>query len=358
MPLLFIRKSPKHTKFKYTLLSLLAFVLIQLSVANATDTLRMIDLSSLGSFKADFSTVEKVEYMKGQSLIGEISYMTGDNYSVLLPFDVQRISYQVKNGSYVNKGDTIAVVEGYDVHHFIDQYHSTKKLLDVQEMHFQTNKKYFENKTIKSSQWIDITKSYYEAKLNFEHIKHQMSFLHIDENERISFVSPKSGVIKTPHLVESKVAKELVFDIVELNAIKAKITVPLSLASNLSHFEVHSTCRLKISSIEKIADKFHQILWAQPSSNDCKFTLGQLINVVPVNSIQGYKIYKSAVFEFDNSNYIAIKVEDKLSLVPINIIGSSDGQYIFSTKENIEGRQGLVSSVSILQGSLLNLGVE
>jgi hypothetical protein len=358
MPLLFIRKSPTSTKFKYAMFYFLIAVLMQISTVNAADTLRMIALSSLGNFDASFSEVKKVELLKGQSLIGEIGYMAGENYSVTLPFDVQRITYRVKNGGEVNKGDTIALVEGYDVHHFIDEYETTKVLLEIQEMHFKTNKQYFENKTIKSSQWIEITKSYYEAKLNFEHIQHLMSFLHIDENEQITLVSPKAGVIKLPSSIGSKVAGELAFDIIDQNAIKVKVTVPLLLASNLSHFDVDSTCRLSINSIEKIANKFHQILWAEPTSKDCKLILGQVINVTPIQNIDGYKIAKSAIFEFENKNYIVIKAKEALSLIPIDLMGTSEGEYIFTTNENLEGKQGLISSVSILQGSLLSLGAE
>jgi hypothetical protein len=358
MLILFIKKSLKSTKLQHRLIYCLLFILIQLSAVNAADDMSMIELSALGSFEATFSEVKKVELMKGQSLIGEVSYMPGENYSVTLPFDVQRISYHVKNGSVVNQGDTIALVEGYDVHHFIDQYESTKVLLGIQKLHFETNKQYFENKTIKSSQWIDITKSYYEAKLNFEHIQHLMSFLHIDENEQITLVSPKAGVIQIPSSVGSKMFGELAFDIIDTNAIQVKVTVPLLLASNLSNFEVNSICSLKINSVEKIADDFHQILWAKPASPDCKLILGQVIKVTPIQNVDGYKIAKAAVFEFENKNYIAIKSKEALSLIPIDLIGSSEGEYIFTTKESIEGKQGLISSVSILQGSLLSLGAE
>lgn len=357
MPQHFVKKSSTIKICQYTLFCFLIIVLMQTSRVNADD-IRMIELSSLGSFETSFSEVKKVDYMKGQSLIGEISYMLGENYSVTFPFDVQRISYLVKNGNLVNQGDTIAFVEGYDVHHFIDGYQSAKTLLDIQEQHFQTNKQYFKRKTIKSSQWIEITKSYHEAKLNFEHIQHQMSFLHIDENEKISLISPKSGVIQIPNLVGSRASGELAFDIIDKNAIKVKITTPLLLASNLSHFEVTPTCNLKINSIENIADKFHQILWAEPASINCKLTLGQVIKVTPIQNITGYKIAKTALFEFENNNYIAIKVKEALSLIPINLIGTSEGEYIFTTKENIGGKQGLITSVSILQGHLLKLGAE
>ncbi|PHR84742.1 MAG: hypothetical protein COA59_05055 [Colwellia sp.] len=361
MPLLFIKKSLSSTKCQYTLFYFLIAVLIQISTVNAADNIKVVELSSLGHFDTSFSEVKKVDNIKGQSLIGEIGYMAGENYSVTFPFDVQQITYRVKNGSVVKQGELIALVEGYDVHHFIDEYETTKVLLEIQQKHFQTNKQYFENKTIKSSQWIEITKSYYEAKLNFEHIQHQMSFLHIDENEQITIISPKEGVIQIPSLMGSKVAGELAFDIVDKKSINVKIIVPLLLASNLSYFDVNSTCRLNIKNIEEIADKFHQIVWAESASMGCKLILGQVIKVTPIQNIDGYKIAKTAIFEFENKNYIALKGKKSLSLIPIDLMGTSEGEYIFTTKadiEDIEGKQGLISSVSILQGNLLSLGAE
>jgi len=356
MSLLFVKKRSKFIKLQYTLFFFLIVVLIQTSTVKASDDITTVDISSLGSFEASFLAVKKVGFMKGQHLIGQVAYMPGENYSVTLPFDAQRISYYVKNGSLVNQGDTIALVEGYDVHHFIDASKSAITLLKIQEEHYQRNKLYFKRNIITSSQWIEITKSYFEAKLNLEHIQHQMSFLHIDENEDVTIISPKSGIIQIPSLDSIRVSGDLAFDIIDKRLIK--VNVPLLLASNLSYFEVTPACSLNIHSIDKIADKYHQVFWLEPATTNCQFSLGQSIKVTPVQTVDGYKIAKSAVFEFKDQNFIAIKVNAALNLLPINLLGTSEGEYIFTSKENIEGKQVLISSVSILQGSLLSLGAE
>lgn len=358
MSLLFIKKSSISIQCNKALFYFLIFWGAQLFVVATAMEVTKVPTTSLGQFKANFSQVKKTKLMKSQSLIGQVSYMAGENYTITLPFDVQRIHYQVKNGSEVSQGETIAIVEGYDVHHFIDEYKSAKVLLAIQKKHFQTNKQYFNNKTIKSSQWIEITKSYYEAKLNFEHIQHQMSFLHIDENEQISLISPKSGVIQIPSSSGRKTFGELAFSIIDISAIKVKVIVPLLLADNLLHFNVNSTCKLNVSSVEKVVDKFHQILWAEASSEQCELLLGQSIRVIPIKKITGYKIAKSAVFEFENNNYIAIKADDALALIPVSLMGATQGEFIFTTKNPIDDEQVLISSVSILQGSLFSLGGE
>ena len=150
MSLLFAKKRFNIFNSKYTLFYFLMVVLIQISTVNASDEIKTLALSSLGDFEVKLSKVQRVESLKGQSLIGKVDYMPGENYSVAFPFDVQRISYVIKNGNLVSKGDTVATVEGYDVHHFIDEYESAKVLLAIQEKHYKTNKAYFENKTIKS----------------------------------------------------------------------------------------------------------------------------------------------------------------------------------------------------------------
>jgi hypothetical protein len=83
-----------------------------------------------------------------------------------------------------------------------------------------------------------------------------------------------------------------------------------------------------------------------------------VIPVTPIRKVEGHKILKSAVFEFDNKNYIAIKSNSSLAVIPINILGANQGMYIFETNEAINGKLALISSVSIVQGHLLGLGVE
>jgi len=79
MPLFFITKSPISPKFKYSLFCFLFCIFIKISTVSAADNIRAIELSLLGSFDVNFSEVNKVNLMKGQSLIGEVGYMSGEN---------------------------------------------------------------------------------------------------------------------------------------------------------------------------------------------------------------------------------------------------------------------------------------
>ena len=358
MPFLQLKKTPNVFTNNFVLLTLFFIALCQIPSVFAFEKKEIIELSVLGYFEIKFSTIEKETLKVGQNLIGEVTYKPGENYSVVLPFDVQKVTYHIKNGSYVELGATIATVEGYDVHHFLDEFESAKIILQASENHFQTNKAYFENKTIKSTQWIEITKSYFKAKLNFEHFQHQMSFLHIDKNEKITLISPKNGIVKIPNFGNIKQAGDLAFDVISTNSVKVKVTTPLSYAANLSHFVMTSSCELEINSFESIVDKYHQTVWASPKSEQCKLTLGQSVKLTPILNFNGYKVPKSSIFELNDKDYIAIRSGDTVSLVSILIVGANNKEYYVTAKQDISNKKALVSSVSILQGKLLELGVE
>ena len=359
MMLPFMKKNLSYLGRKYTLFCLSCIVLLQAPLAFSYDEIKNVELSKFGGFETTFSDIKKVSFLEGQNLIGEVSVKPGENYSVSFPFDVQRIRYHIKNGDLINKGDVVATVDGYGVHHFIDEYNSAQKLLEASENYFQTNREYFENKTIKNSQWIEITKNYFEAKLNFEHIQHQMSFLHIDKNEKVTLISPKAGIITINNLLNNRLEGDHAFDVIDPDAIQVKISLPISSALNISHLKVTSTCLLKVENLEGLADKYHQTLWAYPSKNsDCNLILGQIVKATPIQNFDGYKINKTAIFEFEDVNYIAIKSDKEVMVIPVNLFGSVGSEYYFTANKNIENKKGLVSSVSILQGYLLNLGAE
>lgn len=328
------------------------------NIVNAFDELPLIEINSLGDFQKEFSVVAPERELHGQALTGQVTYRKGENYSVSLPFGIQKISYLVKNGHSIKKGEIIAKIEGYEVHHFLDEYQSVQAVFEASKQHYLTNRSHFNNKTLKSSEWLDISKSYFDAKLELEHFEHQLSFLHIDENDNVYFISPEKGIVNLDNVHNSKSAGDLAFEIINDESVKVKILVPITQHETLKHFNVTPVCKLTVENVELLAKKYHKIIWATPDFSHCKFTLGQSITVSPVYQFNGYKVPKSSLFEFNDIDYIAVKVSENLQLHPVNIV-SSDHQYAYiSTDEQVSGKEVLASSVSIVQGILLNLGAE
>ncbi|KTF18366.1 hypothetical protein [Pseudoalteromonas sp. H105] len=324
----------------------------------AMQRLAPVSQASLNGFDVEFASIKKTQFIVGQSLIGDVNFKPLENYTVPFAFDVQQVNYFYANGSLVEKGATIAHVEGSDVHHFLDAYQSAKDMLAITKSHYDINQQHLKNKIIRSTEWVEITKNYFDAKLNLEHMQHQIAFLNIDSNENVTLVSPKKGILKLTNAPGTRVMGDTAFDIIGLNSIRVKIEVPLAFVDTLSHFKLSQNCTLNIESYEGIADKYHQTVWASPSSNKCKLILGQTLNVTPVNNLAGFKIAKSAVFEFENTNYIALKSGDKLEFQPVELKGTHGQDYVFTANKNLAGQPALISSVSALQGMLLHLGRE
>lgn len=342
----------------YTLFFFLVVVLSQTIFVCAAQAVEQLKINQLGGFEVKFAAVKPALFVKEQNLIGEVNHKPGDSFSVHFPFDVQRVHYLVNNGDTVNAGDVIATVEGIDVHHFIESYLLAKKLLSIAQVHFDNNKQHFKDKIIRSSEWVEITKSYYTAKLNVEHIEHQMSVIKIGNDEEVSLISPHKGIVKLIDQTKQHLQGDVAFNVINQDALRVKLLTALQSTASNTYFQVTPECQLVLDHREEIADKYHQVLWAKPDFDKCDLRLGERLTVTPMKKLNGYKINKSAVFEFNSKNLIAVKDNDSLKLFEIELISADKKNYFFTSQHAFTDQQVLISSVSILQGLLLGLGEE
>ena len=111
MLLNFTTKILHFLRIQYTLFLFFMVALLTLIPVHASQNLAPVELSSLSGFDVEFAPIQKTEFINGQSLIGEVNFKPGVNYTVLFAFDVQQVRYLYPNGSMVEKGATIASVE-------------------------------------------------------------------------------------------------------------------------------------------------------------------------------------------------------------------------------------------------------
>jgi len=262
---------------------------------------------------------------------------------------------------FIMASQVIAELKGYDVHHFLDEYEAAEQLFKHAEKHYLSSKHLLKNKALKQSQWLEINKNYYEAKLRFEHLNHYRGFLTVSDDEKIAIIAPTAGYVRYANSSASKLEGELLFDIIPSEAIRLTTNVPLANIEQLSQLNVlNSDCVLNIASKETIASRFVTKIWSTAinESKQCQFTLGQSLVVTPIYQQNALTVNKKAVFEFEDKNYIALKNQQKLTLVSINILSSSANHYHFTANADLANKSALISSVSAVQGILLNLGDE
>lgn len=324
-------------------------------------TVQTMAYSKLGDFQLDTATINSVSSISGHNLLASVSEKVGSNFSMFLPFGVQQINYIVDNGSYIEENQAISYLNGFDVHHFLDEYAAAKQLFLNAKQQYKSSKSLFARKALKQSQWLEVSKSYFEAQLRFEHLNHYKAFLIIDSNENIAIKSPVSGYVRFTSDVAVKEEGELLFDVVPKDSIRLKISAPINNIANLTYIKVLGTqCQLPIVSKGGVVKNFSQTIWSSKLSETCQFSLGEQLLVIPQYDQQAFELPKTAVFEFNNQNYIAIKNDEssQFQLIAIEIMSSSVNSYFVSSYIDLTSKQALITSISVLQGVLLELGEE
>jgi hypothetical protein len=344
---------------KLTILTQFCTLFLLLLIPIKTVSATRLNLADLGQYNFTYDKVETVDHVAGNHVLSQVTEKKGENFSVFLPFSVQQVNYMVANGQNITKNQPIAYLTGYDVHHFLDEFEAAKQLFNSAEQQYKSSKHLYENKALKQSQWLESSQLYFAAKLRFEHLHHYMSFLYIDKQEKVSIIAPVDGVLRYARGSSAKEEGELLFDIIPNQAIRLKISVPLTNLEHLAHIEViNQNCKLSIDNKEQVVNQFSVTIWSESFNNNCQLSLGQHIVVTPVYDQKAYVIKKSAIFEFKNKNYVAVKAPKALNLVEINLLSSTEDRYFFSSTELLTDQEILVTSVSAIQGVLLELGGE
>lgn len=368
---IFFNLSKPSTILRTTLIIITLLFSFQLKYASATT----LNIEELGQYDFSYHKVEKVKHVSGSHALAQVVEKQGSNFSVFLPFSVQQVNYLVANGNKVLKNQSIAYLKGYDVHHFLDEFDVSQQLYLQAKAQYESSKRLFKSKALAQSAWLDISKNYFQAQLRFEHLNHFKSFLKIDENENISIISPINGFLRYTKGSTEKKEGELLFDIIPTDAVRLSLNVPAENISNLGHLEIADRqCSYFIDTKEKIVNQFLVTVWSQSIyANDnldsnllnanklaegCSLQLGENVVVTPVYDQSAYRIEKSAVFEFENKDYIAVKNKQQLQLIEIDLVNSTATDYIFISQLDLLNKSVLVTSVSALQGILLALGGE
>lgn len=353
-----IKKTFNNNLHHYFKNSIAILCLSPLSMAWSFEVPVSIPITDLGGFEKQFSVIDIVPNIEGQNVLAKVTNKPGGQYNVKLPFDISYLQYHVNNGDVISKNDEVATVSGLAIHHFMEEYQAALSILAAAKAHYESNKPFFENRDIINAQWLSMTKSYFEAQLIVEHFRHQLLFIKVNPDHSATVLSPKSGIVNNISVNEPLLTGDSLLNILDTESLRIKALVPASFAEKVVHFRLANQCTLPVTSVEKQRIGFNQVIWASLPDKTCSLMLGQVVEATPVQQFNGYKVEKSAVFEFEDANYIAIKNESNLSLVRLTIVGEYDNSYFFESSENITGKQVLITSVSSVQGLLLELGAE
>lgn len=336
----------------------LLLMLSSFSTFAESESYQAIAISELGAFETEFSQIKQVALVEGMPVLGTVTYKPNSAFKISLPFVPQQVVYLKVDGQQVKKGELIATISGIEVEHFYEEYAAAKLFYHQTKKHLDSTKSYADENTIKREAWLTLNKTYLDAALNFEHLSHVKNQLTTDSEGNSYLVSPEDGAIKILSGIN-----EPLFKIVPAQSILVKAAVSAVNTRNIAGFKIDGfkgtgasdSCQLKADIIEPIVINGKQQVWSR-LNNDCKFAIGSQLSLIPTYKANGFAIPRTALFELDDQNYVAVKQNQQLYLAMVTIVGTKKGNYVVQSKLLSDNAQILTSSVSVVQGLFLGLG--
>jgi hypothetical protein len=318
-----------------------------------------VEIANLGSLQLHYSAVESIDRYPGHPLAAEVSFRQGEGISLVTPHRVQQITYLVSPGARVAAGQPVAVLNGPEIHHFKTEFEVTGQRLATAKKRYESNLKLYQNKAIDEGRWIEIGEAYYAVQLEYEHMRHFRELLIVDDEtaDSMTLIAPAEGILSyhqdTPGIASGE---ELALLIPE-QALRLRVSVPLSGRSELVAL-ASNECTLGIDSVSGIADGFFVEGWSAPLNDNCSYLPGQRLMVTPSYQFTGYRIPRSAVFQWQGASTVLLRNGSQLNTVAVELLSSDSGYYSVAGPEDLAGGEVLATSVSAVQGVLMGLGGE
>lgn len=320
-----------------------------------------LELSALGSLELAYSQPVAVEFYPGQPVTARVGYRMGDAFSLVAPGRVQQIEYLVETGAHLQQGESFAILRGPEMHHLQIEYEASKALLEASRRRFESNRSLYQRKAIRESQWIEVSENYYAATLEYEHLRHFYDLVITDENDpdpdSLTLAAPFASILDYAVERGAIEAGSTIAKFVPAGAIRLEARLPNSLRSQLAYLET-ARCRLAIDRVDQITSGFFVTAWTEPLLPECELMPGQQLLASPLLRVAAYRLPMSAVLDWEGTSHVFLREGTSLQLVPVDLLGAEEGNYILLSDTPLEGRDILVASVSAAQGVLLGLGGE
>jgi hypothetical protein len=334
-----------------------ALVLLAASATAAADP---VAIAALGSLQLDFEQAVPVSVYPGQPVAAQVTFRAGEAYSVPSPGRVQQIEYLVEPGTPITQGQPFAVLRGPEMHHVEMSYESSSELAAVVERRFKSNKALYERQAISESQWLEISEQYYAVMLEYEHMRHFFELVVSGDNDpdALTLTAPLTGLIDYRSADNGVAEGDSIARFVPAAAVRLNAALPIAISDDVASLRA-GDCELAIERVSAVTDGFFVQAWTQSLPPACHLLLGQQLLALPQVRVQdGYRIPRTAVFQWQRESHVLIRRGDALVPEAVSLLGSDGEDYLVRATTTLEGAEVLVSSISAVQGILLGLGGE
>ena len=339
--------------------SFFSFLLLVLTASTATAQNQRISLESLGRLSLNFAAPQIVPAVPTPAVSGEVSYLPGNGYLLVLPFRVSQQQYLVAPQASVATNTPLVKLTGSEVHHFYEILRAQKDIYDQAEQRYQQNLPLFNSKSINQQSWQAITDHYFASKLELGHLEHAEELLRrANDDDSALLTAPVAGVF-IPAGAQLDTEAFVYGEVIEQSALRLKVQLPSQLAGKVSALTV-GACYLDVAYRERLSSGLISRLWSAPVTGnaDCALGFADAVRVTPVIEQAGLAVPASSVYFFEGEYYALAKEGAELVPVAVTVLGRYDGQLLIADNAQLKNAQILISSVSAVQGILLGLGGE
>ena len=98
--------------------------------------------------------------------------------------------------------------------------------------------------------------------------------------------------------------------------------------------------------------------WSAPLDDNCSYLPGQRLMMTPLYQFTGYRVPRSAVFQWEGVSTVLLRSGQQLKTVEVELLSSNSRYYAVASPDDISGGEILSTSVSAVQGVLMGLGSE
>ena len=339
--------------------SFFSFLLLVLTASTATAQNQRISLESLGRLSLNFAAPQIVPAVPTPAVSGEVSYLPGNGYQLVLPFRVSQQQYLVAPQASVATNTPLVKLTGSEVHHFYEILRAQKDIYDQAEQRYQQNLPLFNSKSINQQSWQAITDHYFASKLELGHLEHAEELLRRSADEDSALLTAPVAGVFIPAGKQLDTEAFVYGEVIEQSALRLKVQLPSQLAGKVSALTV-GACYLDVAYRERLSSGLISRLWSAPVTGnaDCALGFADAVRVTPVIEQAGLAVPASSVYFFEGEYYALAKEGAELVPVAVTVLGRYDGQLLIADNAQLKNAQILISSVSAVQGILLGLGGE
>lgn len=317
-----------------------------------------VAISDLGQLHLSYTAVKQVDDMALRSVQAQVSHKTGEAFQLVAPFKPQRHEFLVNNGALVEAGQSVMLLSGSEVHHFMEQFEAAQSMYDLAKKRHDTNQKLFDQKSISNETWLSIAEQYFATKIEYGHFRHFNELVHsIKSEDEIIIKSPLDGYFIYPDTGSILAGELKLGQVLPVNSLRLQAYISVDEANTVKYFET-GVCRVAIDEVSQVSEGYFQQLWSEPLPIECQLFFGQNIGVIPHQAIRAYQVPKSSVFSIERESYVLVKQQQELLVTAINIINSNAGFYYVEATTDMQGATVLSSSVAAVQGVLMGFGGE